>query len=91
MNDHPSTTRNSEIVKLDFDKLPKSVGIVVAALLTALSKEILSGDLLYLAFSNAMQIAIENGVPEDEAEELLKRLAAVFEAGRKGNPMSSMF
>lgn len=64
---------------------------MISAIFTALSREMLSGDALYLAFINAEQLAIEHGVPADVAEKFMTQIAAVMDAGRRGNPLSSMF
>lgn len=64
--------------------------VMIAAIFTALSREMLSGDVMYLAFTNAARLAIEAGAPEDEVEEFMTRVAKIMQEGRSRNPLSGI-
>lgn len=79
------------LAKLNFEPISgEHAPVMIAAIFTALSREMMSGDLLYLAFSNASRIAMENGVPEAEVEEFMTKIAKIWDASRRRNPLSSM-
>jgi hypothetical protein len=66
--------------------------IALFSLLEALSYEVMSGDVWWLANHSAKKIATEKyGISEDTYDEVMEKFDAARRAKGKSNPLSSMF
>jgi hypothetical protein len=63
----------------------------IAAVCLGLMDQTMSGDCLYFALSSAHQMAVEAGVPPEEAERAIKAIGEAWKARRHRNPISGMF
>lgn len=69
----------------------RNVVKTIAAVCLGLMDQTMSGDCIYLALTNAHRMAVEAGVPSQEAEAIVKALSKVWQARRNRNPISGMF
>jgi cellobiose-specific phosphotransferase system component IIC len=94
--DKPSSesqlVKRHPLAQVDFQQLGgEHTNTLLAAVLTGLSLEILSSDVMALSLYRAAGIAVQNGVPPDVAKNFIQQLMPVMEAGRRRNPLSEMF
>lgn len=75
----PTVSVSSETVK------------VITAMCLALMDQTLSSDSMWLAMRQAEDMAIQSGVPKEQAEEIVKQVGRAWLARRNLNPLSSMF
>lgn len=70
----------------------KDAFIALFSLLEALSFELVSGDLWWLANHRAKSLAVQKyGISEDKYNEVMKKFDAARSSEGKKNPMHSMF
>jgi hypothetical protein len=70
----------------------KEAIIALFSLLEALSYEVMSGDLWWLATAHGKQIAVEKyGITEEVYEQVMEKFDAARKKARVQNPMHSMF
>jgi uncharacterized tellurite resistance protein B-like protein len=70
----------------------KEATIALFALVEALSFEVLSGDVWWLANHSAKKKAVETyGISEESYEAVMKKLEDARKQVRKGNPLHTMF
>ncbi len=66
--------------------------IALFSLLEALTYEVMSGDIWWLASSHAKQLAVEKyGITEDVYEKTMEKFEEARKRARLQNPMHSMF
>ena len=63
----------------------------LCALVTALQRNVMSGDLWWLAHNNARSMVSEVGVPSEVYDSVMARLENARKRQRSRNPMSGMF
>jgi hypothetical protein len=61
------------------------------AVMSRLQREVMSGDVWFLAMSSAKEDLIELGVDEGIIADIFERLERVRRSARSRNPLSSMF
>lgn len=82
----------NSIVKPESDIAAKEAIASLLALIEALSYEVCSSDMWFLAMMSAKNIAVKKyGVDEVAFLEIMKRVEQGRKAKNKQNPMSSMF
>ncbi|NCQ52138.1 hypothetical protein GW796_09650 [archaeon] len=82
------------IVEQKFEKVlsEKDSSIALFALVEALSYEVLSGDVWWLANHHARKLAVEKyGISEESYDAVMAKIDVARKAKSKTNPMSSMF
>ncbi len=65
--------------------------VILVAILVALSREMISGDVWYLAMSAAQEMATKAGVDPDKVEEVLLKVLDSTKRNHAKNPMMGSF
>lgn len=83
---------NNEIGEVKTKPTDKEAVIALFSLLEALTYEVMSGDVWWLATSHGKQLAVEKyGISEEVYEEVMEKFNEARKNARKSNPMHSMF
>lgn len=77
---------------LDFEQLGgiENTMTLIIATFEALSRNMMSGDLVVLSLLHAGDIARKRGVPTEIIDKYLDQMEAAMKAGRNRNPLSQM-
>ena len=75
----PTVSVSSETVK------------VITAMCLALMDQTLSSDSMWFAMRQAEDMAVKAGVPQEQAEEIVKQVGRAWMSRRNRNPLSGMF
>ena len=69
----------------------KNAIVVLMALLDALTRNVMSGDIWYLSYRQAIGVCKQIGMPNDEIDAIIKRIDEYRFVSRQSNPLHSMF
>lgn len=91
-----NTSGSTDVVDPSQNKISfvneREATIALFALVEALSFEVLSGDVWWLANHSAKKKAVETyGISEESYDSVMKRLEEARKQVRKGNPLHTMF